>query len=165
MFEPTPENRRRTRLATLVVVVALAGPAVALAEPRLADLDWMAGCWEGEAGDTTFRECWMAPAGGLMPGVHRDVGAGGGVFFEFLRILEEDGAITYLAQPSGRAPATPFPLVESGSSHAVFENPDHDFPKRLSYRREGDTLHVSAEGGDAASPTRIEWTWHKSEGF
>ena len=40
---------------------------------RLAGLAWLAGCWQGEAGE----ECWLAPRGGMMIGVNRAPDQGG----------------------------------------------------------------------------------------
>jgi hypothetical protein len=58
--------------------------------------------------------------------------------FEYLRILERDGGLVYIAQPGGGAP-TEFTMTEFDASHAVFENPRHDYPKRITYT-------LSAEG-------------------
>ncbi len=33
-----------------------------------------------------------------------------------------------------------FRLVESGAGRAAFENADHDYPQRIAYVRDGDTL-------------------------
>jgi hypothetical protein len=63
-----------------------------------------------------------------------------------------DGVV-YIAQPGGRPP-TEFALTSGGSGLAVFENPAHDFPKRLSYRRTGRTLLVEVEGAEKGKPLR-----------
>lgn len=52
--------------------------------------------------------------------------------FEFLRILEREGGLVYIAQPNG-APPTEFVLTEFSSKRAVFENPRHDYPKKIVY--------------------------------
>jgi hypothetical protein len=63
--------------------------------------------------------------------------------FEFLRIVECDGGLVYVAQPGGRAP-TEFVLTEASKTRAVFENPRHDSPQRIVYE-------ISAEGALTAS--------------
>jgi hypothetical protein len=78
--------------------------------------------------------------------------------FEFLRIVERDGGLVYIAQPGG-APPTEFVLTERVGTRAVFENPRHDYPKRIVYE-------LSAEGGLSATigytkggtPRRFEFT-------
>ncbi|MDX1501238.1 MAG: DUF6265 family protein, partial [Thermoanaerobaculia bacterium] len=106
-------------------------------------LAWMAGCWEGQGGGGANRECWTAPGGGLMLGVSRVVGEAG-TQFEFLRIASVDGGLALLASPGGKPPVA-FRLVESADGLAVFSNPDHDFPQRIGYRREGDEMRARVE--------------------
>jgi hypothetical protein len=55
------------------------------------------------------------------------------VAFEFLRIIERDGTLVYVAQPNGRAPATEFTLTRISKTEALFENPAHDYPKQIRY--------------------------------
>jgi hypothetical protein len=128
-------------LGCLAPVVATEGGAGAA---RIDDLAWMAGSWATQDGGKTSEEHWTKPAGGLMLGVHRDLDAGKAAF-EFLRIEESGGRLTYLASPQGR-PATPFTLVESAAQRAVFANPAHDFPQRILYWREGESLCAAVEG-------------------
>ena len=52
--------------------------------------------------------------------------------FEFLRIVERDGGLVYIAQPGGRS-ATEFVLTELDTQRAVFVNPRHDYPQRIIY--------------------------------
>lgn len=54
------------------------------------------------------------------------------VAFEYLRIVERDGGLVYVAQPGGRAP-TEFALTKLDEKRAVFVNPRHDYPQRIVY--------------------------------
>lgn len=67
-----------------------------------------------------------------------------GTQFEFLRIALDGDGLALLAQPSGK-PASAFPLIESTEGHAVFANPEHDFPQRIIYRRDGETMTARVE--------------------
>jgi hypothetical protein len=124
----------------------------------VADLAWMAGHWSGEAAGTRTEELWTAPDGGLLLGLHRDVTASGRTFFEFLRIEESDSGLVYVAQPLGRPPVR-FPLLRSGDSEVVFENPGHDFPQRIVYSREGDALRARVEGTIDGTERVESWEW------
>ena len=45
----------------------------------------------------------------------------------------------------------------------VFENPEHDFPQRIVYWREGDrVLHARIEGVIKGKERKDEWHWQKS---
>ena len=52
-----------------------------------------------------------------------------------------------LATPSGQE-RTVFPATEVTDARAVFENPEHDFPQRITYTGAGETwVWEAAEGG------------------
>jgi len=136
--------------------IALPAPAKA----AMGDLAWLAGAWvgtRGEGGAVSIEERWSPPLGGAMLGVSRTVSRGSMRAFEFLRIVERDGGLVYVAQPGG-APPTEFALTELGPTRAVFDNPRHGYPKRIVYE-------LSAEGGLSAtigftkggSPRRFEF--------
>jgi hypothetical protein len=118
--------------------IALPAPAKA----AIGDMAWLAGAWvgtRGEGGATSIEERWTPPLGGAMLAVSRTVRGGKMGAFEYLRIVERDGGLVYIAQPGG-APPTEFVLTELGPTRAVFDNPRHDYPKRIVYE-------LSAEGG------------------
>ena len=73
-----------------------------------------------------------------MLGLNRIVKDGKTVSFEFLRIVaEEDGWTGLVASPSGQGTAR-FRMISMSANEVVFENPDHDFPQRITYRLHGD---------------------------
>ena len=113
---------------------------------ELAKLRWLAGCWELRTPTRVTQESWMAPAGGLMLGTSRTVVRDVAREFEFLRIELRDGKPTYVAQPGGGA-ATAFAATFVSDTAARFENPQHDFPQGIAYRRVGtDSLVASIDG-------------------
>ena len=114
------------------------------------------------SGGTRSEECWLAPGGGIMLGMHRDVFSNGRSFFEFLRIAAHEDGLAYLASPVGRPP-TAFRLVRREARRAVFENPEHDFPQRILYWREGDVLHARIEGETEGEARSAEWAWRRVE--
>lgn len=104
----------------------------------VSDMAWLAGAWVGTRGKSSIEERWGPPLGGAMLGVSRTVSREKMVGFEYLRIVERNGGLVYVAQPNG-APPTEFVLTEIVGTRAVFENPRHDSPQRIVYE-------VSAEG-------------------
>lgn len=127
------------------------------------DLAWMAGYWVRDAGGgRRVEELWLPPSGGVMLGLHRDVGADGRTWFEFLRIAADGRGLAYWASPGGAAP-TPFHLVETGDRHAVFANPEHDFPQRIAYWLDAaGALHARIEGEDGGEARSSEWSWRRA---
>ena len=129
-----------------ILLPAQAPPARAAID----DVAWMAGTWVSVDGARTVEEHWTSPAGGAMLAVSRTIVGGRLTEFEFLRIVERDGRLVYVAQPNGRAP-TEFAVTRVGSRSVTFENPEHDFPKIIHYTARADgTLLASIAGAGGA---------------
>ena len=111
------------------------------AKAAIGDLSWLAGAWVGtRSSGSSIEERWSPPLGGAMLAVSRSVNTSGKMsMFEYLRIVERDGGLVYTAQPGGKTP-TEFVLTELNATRAVFDNPRHDYPKRIVYE-------LSGEGG------------------
>jgi hypothetical protein len=122
-------------------------------DKTLDPLAWMVGSWLMEHGGTVVEEHWTPARGNTMLAVGRTTRGQRTVFFEFLRIEQTPDAVTYHAAPRGRSPATPFKMIEMSADKVVFENPQHDFPVRITYWREGaDQMGARVEGKDGARP-------------
>jgi hypothetical protein len=114
----------------------------------VADVAWMAGDWRGPTGAGTVDEHWTDASGDSMLGMSRLVSQGRTVFFEYLRIEARPDGLYYIAHPKAR-PGVEFKLVRCSEREALFENPEHDHPKRILYRRESaDRLTARIEGDE-----------------
>jgi hypothetical protein len=115
-------------------------------DARVAQVAWLAGCWELTSGARVVEEQWTRPRGGLMLGVGRTVRGDSLVEYEQVRIFERGGRLVYGASPSGQAPAE-FESTQLSDSAVTFENLGHDFPQRVMYRRpSADSLVARVEG-------------------
>ena len=167
-FRPTTEG--------LVVTVAVDPPAgsasiglyrhaedIPLPTPAKAvigDLAWLAGDWIGtRSSGSTIEERWSPARGGALLAVSRTVNTSGKmVAFEYLRIVERDGGLVYIAQPGGKT-ATEFVLTEQTASRAVFDNPRHDYPKRIVYELSAEGVLTATVGYmKGGTPRRFEFT-------
>ncbi len=158
----------RIRLAGLAAALTLTlggarmAPAADCSE--LKHLTWLLGHWRAEAGERVIREYWApvstdswegfgdtraAAPGGESAGA----GAGGGdaagtiIESESLRLVRMAGEVFYIAKVGHNPLPIAFRLRECGEGLAVFENPAHDFPRRLEYRLIGDALTVRVSDG------------------
>jgi hypothetical protein len=118
--------------------------------PAIADLAWISGDWQTAAGGRArIEEHWTLPAGGTMIGMGRTVVGEKTAEFEFLRIEQRGDEIFYVANPNASCPQTDFKLTRLAGQQAVFENPAHDYPKRVSYRKKPDgSLVASIDAGE-----------------
>lgn len=135
-------------------------PMPAPTKAVIGDLDWLVGAWvgtRGASGTTTIEERWSPAKGGAMLAVARTVSREKMSAFEFLRIVERDGGLVYTAQPNGGAP-TEFVMTELGDKRAVFENPRHDYPKRIVYELSADgELTATIGQSKGGSPRKFEF--------
>jgi len=142
----------------LTMAITLSGQAWAqggkpAARGTLTQLAWLAGTWTGGSGPVAFEERWTPAAGGAMLAVSRTMKGDRMVAFEYVRIIERDGGLVYIAQPNGRPP-TEFTLTAITADSATFENPTHDFPKMIRYAKRPDgALEARVSDGAAKAET------------
>lgn len=124
---------------------------------------WMAGYWLSCEDGRQTAEVWINGGGGdLLVGVNLN----GPILkdsapkqaFEFMRMAAVEGKLAFIAMPNA-APQTVFPLKSLGGTRAVFENPAHDFPQRVIYERDGDTLKARIEGVADGEEQGVDWTF------
>jgi len=128
--------RRGQALAAALIASACASPGDKAQSDH--PLEWLAGCWETDAGT---REVWAIGADDLLFGYGTVPGETGTAFFEQLRIEQTQAGWRYMAYPRGVGP-TAFESTRLSKASATFENPSHDYPQRLGYTRSGDQLSV-----------------------
>ena len=136
---------------------------VAVARQATVDrVGWLQGCWRSTRGEATVEEQWMAPRGGTMLGMGRTVRSGKLVEYELVLIREQAGALAYEAHPSGQPTAT-FTAATVSDGSIVFENPQHDFPQRVGYRRHGaDALEAWIEGQANGKSRRVDFSYQRA---
>ena len=128
------------------IVLLAMSPAVA---SDTADLEWLLGCWQTPDGSAL--EVWVKDADSSFLGFGVTTSEGAIRSYELLRIAStEEGAWTYTAHPKGQASAT-FTATETGDQRVTFTNPEHDYPQRITYERNGDDLLASASAMDGGS--------------
>jgi hypothetical protein len=124
---------------------------------------WLAGHWQEVKGKSDVEEHWMAPKGATMLAVNRTTRSGSATEFEFLRIIERDGTLVYVASPAGRPP-TEFAAITIAPGKLVFENKAHGFPARVMYTQESaDVVVARIEGQIGGKDRSMEWRFARSK--
>ena len=80
-----------------------------------------------------IEESYTASNTQTMLGVTRYIREGRTTQFEFTRLHADESGVYLTPYPGGRSSVS-FRLVSSRDGEAVFENLEHDFPKRIIYR-------------------------------
>jgi len=145
------------RRVDLIVAIAAGIAGIPLEAQQPAPIDraaWLAGCWEQRSPNRLTMEMWMPPAGGTMMGASRTTIGGATREFEQLRLHTAADTLIYTALPSGQKHAD-FRSTSVAPTVIVFENPTHDFPRKITYRRVGeDSLVARVEGPGPNNTTR-----------
>jgi len=132
---------------------------------KIENLGWISGCWTSENKDknSSVSEFWTQVAGQSMLGVDRTIKNGKTVDYEYLRIIQDDKGIFYIAKPKANAEETPFKLTKLTGTEAVFENPAHDFPQKIIYRRDGTNLFARVEGNNKGKFMGFDFSMSKTK--
>jgi hypothetical protein len=93
-----------------------------------------------------------------MLGLSRTVSGGKTVEHEFLLLRVGPRGVEYVAKPSGQAEAV-FTATKVEAEEAVFENPAHDFPTRITYRKTDGGLVATIDGTIKGKPRAIEFRY------
>jgi hypothetical protein len=150
-------------LGTALAVVGLAaGTAAAADAPRIADFAFMAGCWQGGDAQSGSEEVWMRPGGGTMMGTSRVLAGGKTVFSEFVEVTEKPAGLTMTVALGIGKPGVSFTRIAAGPDEVVFENPTHDFPQRIRYKKLSDgTVTARIEGVEKGQAKGEDYPFRK----
>ena len=147
------ERMKTKRLILSTIMMASLSIAIAAQKneiSKIADFEWMAGCWErrDDAKKLFVSEQWMSPAGTSIHGMGRTVKDGKTTGWEYMRIEQRSDGFYFVAKPKENPEETAFKLISSTLNEVVFENKEHDFPQRVIYKIQGTKLIGRIEGNN-----------------
>ena len=152
------------RVLPLVLVLGVASPSFAQSGPsahRIASVAWLTGCLEMRRGSRVVEEQRMPERAGTMIGMGRSVGARGLDDYELTVIQQEGDRLLYVAHPR-RQPTATFVAIAATADSVLFENPEHDYPQRVGYRRIGtDSVLAWIDGTNNGKQQRVEFPYRR----
>lgn len=116
------------------------------------DLNWLKGHWERVhiKEGRSAHERWVAEGTGLkgwgvaFQGVDTS-------FVEVLYIVSRGDTLYYVAEVSENPDPVYFRITSITAHGFICENPKHDFPQKITYQLENDTLNAVISGNDRES--------------
>ncbi len=116
-------------------------------------LYWLIGTWQrtnvkpGRSGT----ERWAMVSTSELKGLGITLRGNDTAFIERIRLILKDGNIYYAADVPENKGVVLFKLTSIAQNGFVCENPAHDFPKKISYQRDGNNLKavISGDGKSA----------------
>lgn len=138
--------KRSFLFASTVILLSACGNS---SEPSLE------GCWVRD--DQKQLECWTLEGDALVGEGLAPTGHGDTLVFENLKLYTENGVRIYAA----RVGQDTAPVLFTETEPWVFENPEHDNPKRIAYEFIApNTMKVTVGNGGAEGFT---WTFIKED--
>jgi Domain of unknown function (DUF6265)/Domain of unknown function (DUF4440) len=139
-------------LRKCLFAAAACAPALAHAAPcgSLAELRWLIGGWVAASGASEFRESWTEVSDVTFEGAGVELATPEGKIrsSEALRLVQMAEGVFYVAKVAHNALPVAFRLSDCREGRYVFENPSHDFPRRIEYLKTGEgglTVRVGTE--------------------
>jgi len=142
--------RCSNRMITVFALLAATTCARAAPCDSLHPARWLVGQWAAESSDRIVIETWheASPATFEGSGVTTARSDGAVLDSEELRLVAMADAVFYVAKVAHNPYPVAFRLATCEDGRLVFENPTHDFPRRLEYVRQADgRLEVTVSDG------------------
>ena len=114
-----------------------------------APMQWMEGTWKINAGNNVIVEQWHVVNDSLLSGKSVFIKNGKDTIpQESLQLVYRAGEWYYVSKVSGQNNDQPvsFKIIFLKGTEFISENPTHDFPQRIAYRRIRNQLFASIEG-------------------
>ena len=111
-------------------------------------LDWLEGTWArtnvkpGHSGS----ERWYKTSPAELQGMGVTMKGKDTVFVEKFKLVIKDNNIYYTADVPQNKQAVDFKLIEISETAFTCENPEHDFPKKIRYQRNENTIKATISG-------------------
>src|SRR5690349_3694308 len=122
--------------------------AQSVTEKDFSKLLWLEGQWKriNAKPGRTASESWKKGGVNELIGIGISMKEQDTVFVEKLKILVKDNSVYYVADVAENKAPVYFKFTELTIDGFVCENPGHDFPKKISYKKEGNTVKATTSG-------------------
>ncbi len=147
------------RIFIAVFFISNALISTAIGGDNLNSVSWLLGEWISTGKTQRTIEVWQKISEKSFEGYGQVQSvAGDSIFsYESLRLLEMSGGIYFLAKVSHNDYPVAFALTSHSDTSAVFENPTHDFPKKISYQLKAAGMLIVTVG-DSSEYFKIQFT-------
>ncbi|MDP5277367.1 DUF6265 family protein [Sphingomonas sp. DG1-23] len=134
-----------------------------LLDAQQPDLGWLAGHWcaEPKSGKVTCED-WGPLDKGVMRGTGTTRTGERVTTNEAMRITVDESGMVFHAEPANQQPADFRAVkIDAKARSVTFEDATHDYPQRVRYWREGETLLAEISLADGSKAMR--WLFHRAK--
>lgn len=128
------------KVLLLVILATFTSLANAESCVSLGSLDWLLGHWISDDGKNITLETWqqVSPSTFEGKGETRSKSSDELTSSETLRLVEMANEVFFVAKVAHNEHPVAFKLIQCSNTNSVFENQEHDFPKKLEYSLENE---------------------------
>lgn len=104
---------------------------------KIEKANWFIGDWENVSDEGSFREIWTKKNDSIYSGLSIVVIEQDTVFYENVSLEQQNDSVFYNVSVKGqnKEQAVSFYLTSSDNNKLVFENPNHDYPSKITYSK------------------------------
>ena len=156
------------KITAILVFGALTGFSIPAGKYHKMDtFAWLRGAWAMHMDRGTITESWKAVDDSTYTGESKMIKANGEVKpFEDIKLVYRNNEYYYIPVTAGQNDEKPVPfrLTSYSQTGFVAENPDHDFPKRITYiLLNKDSIHAYIDGGPANPGKKMDFFYAREK--
>lgn len=118
-------------------------------ESKLTSAKWLLGRWQNNKLESIVTETWKEENDSVFAGESYIVQVKDTIFHELIKLHETNGELFYTVSIKNNSEEIPvsFKLTKATNSLLIFENPEHDFPNKISYAKiSEDSIYAEISG-------------------
>lgn len=134
----------------MFIVTLLFSLLLTSCQNQIEKAEWLIGNWEHTSSEGKFIEKWKKKSSKNFIGNSYFVIGKDTVFSEKVNLIQKGKKLLYVVEitTDPTIETTVFELTSSTSNQLVFENPENDFPKKITYNRiHNDSIFAEISGG------------------
>lgn len=116
---------------------------------HFSNTEWLIGTWVNQTNKANIYESWTKKNAREMSATNYILKEGDTVVLETVKLIQENDSLFYVPTVNNQNDAKPirFSMTTISENEMIFENPDHDFPQIIRYKRiHRDSLVASIKG-------------------
>jgi len=145
-------------ILSLLIILSFASCQKSKEVSKIVVADWLLGKWENNSADGNLSETWKKVNDSTFQAQSYFIKEKDTLHFESITLQQKGEEMTYNASVKGQNNDKPitFKLTNSTEKQLVFENPKHDYPKKIIYTQINEDNLVAEISGTLAGKSSSE---------
>jgi hypothetical protein len=144
-------KKMSTHTKTILIMSLLLSSGFQQAGSTINRATWLLGTWENRTSRGSLYETWTRRSNNEFYGLSYKLKEQDTLVLETIQLLQKSNGLFYIpsVKDQNEGKAVVFALKSIRDDHMVFENPEHDFPQVISYKRiTSDSLVAEISGNN-----------------